>query len=190
MLRAARVAVEPKLRPGDRTAGRGLIDEALRHQGHLVKECPCKGDTLDQILTALVLAAEKVKFVNFAALADGHAVFGAVLLDVVATGCKLLLERPKHVVPEAGNGLATHGKLLAAVAGHSPLDERKAHGKGLTRADSAVCNDAVVTAVCALRCPPAQDLLLPLAEGFPAKTVTFPHGRPLPLAASPRHPAG
>jgi hypothetical protein len=190
VLRAARVAVEPELRPGDGTAGRGLIDEALRHQGHLVEECPGKGDALDQVLTALVLAAEKVKLVDSSALADGHAVFCPMFLDVVATGCKLLLERTKYVAPEAGNGLSTHGKLLAAVACHSPLDEREAHGKGLARADSAICNDAVVAAVCALRCPPAQDLLLPLAEGFPAETVTFPHGRLLPPAAFQRHPAG
>ena len=162
----------------------------MRHQGYLVEERPGKGDALDQVLAALILAAEKVKFVDSAALADGHAVFCPMLLDVVATGCKLLFERPQHVAPEAGDGLAAHSELLAAVTGHSPLDERKAHGKGLARADSAIGNDAVVTAICALRCPPTKNLLLPLAEGFPAKTVTFPHGRPLPPAVSPRHPAG
>ena len=141
-------------------------------------------------MAALVFAAEKVKLVGFAAFADGHEIFCPMLFDIVATGCKLLLERAKHVSPEAGNGLAAHGKLLAAVAGHGPLDKRKAHGKGLARADSAIGNDAVVAAVCALRCPPAKNLFLPLAEGFPAKAVTFPHCRPLPLAEDPHRQAG
>lgn len=75
--------------------------------------------------------------------------------------------------------------LTARMTGRLPWN-----GDEIARVAKALDIPTDQIGACALRCPPAQDLLLPLAEGFPAKAVTFPHCRPLPLAASPHHPAG
>ena len=120
VLRPLRVAVEPELGTVHRTAGGGLVYKAFRHQGNFVKQRTCQRNALDQVLAALVLAAEQVVIVGHGPAGHDQQIVAPALGGSVAAGGQHLLEHPHHVAPQAGNGFAAQGKVLAVKARHTP----------------------------------------------------------------------
>ena len=62
--RSRRVAVKPPGRALNGATARCLIDEALRHQGDLIKKGSRCRDTLYQVLGTFVLATEDIKIIG------------------------------------------------------------------------------------------------------------------------------
>ena len=164
VLRPLRVAVEPELGTVHRTAGGGLVYKAFRHQGNFVKQCARQCNALDQVLAALVLATEQVVIVGHGPAGHDQQIVAPALGGSVAAGGQHLLEHPHHVAPQAGNGLAAQGKVLAVKARHAPQHKTEGERNGFAGADGSVRDQPVRRLYGGGTAPPGQYLLLAAAE--------------------------
>ena len=127
---ASRIAVKPPGRSLNRTAGRCLVNETLRHQRNLIKKGACCRNTLYQVLGAFVLAAKDKKIICFSIPADFQHVreiSGNMIFPVIPAAGKHQLQILQHVTFKGADGLARHDKILAIIPCHCPHDKRQAH---------------------------------------------------------------
>ena len=102
------------------------------------KQRTCQRNALDQVLAALVLAAEQVVIVGHGPAGHDQQIVAPALGGSVAAGGQHLLEHPHHVAPQAGNGLAAQGKVLAVKARHAPQHKTEGERNGFAGADGPV----------------------------------------------------
>ena len=120
VIRAIRVAVKPEFTSFHGAAACCLIDEALRHQGNLIKKDPRQSDALDEVLAAFVLAAEYVKIILNAPPCHDQQVIRPMICNLIATAFQHQLQPEQDVPAEAADGLSAHGEVLSGETAHGP----------------------------------------------------------------------
>lgn len=104
--------------PLNGATARCLIDEALRHQGDLIKKGSRCRDTLYQVLGTFVLASEDIKIIGLAVSGDFQHVrkfSGDVVDPVIPAAGQHQLEVLQHISLEGADRLPRHDEVLAVI---------------------------------------------------------------------------